>query len=191
MDNRINVAVYRSIYLESITSLSTHGFLLAFRRFVAQRERPNTVYSDIGTNFIGAKNVFEKIDWKYIFSRIQWKFIFPAAAWWGGWWERIVKIVKNLLRRVLDRASLGFEELSSALCDVESVINSINKQSAKAHEVPPFLLFLQCLRELGILRIFEAVIPSNRRYTSLCDVEDFHYLFFYRCSLTVFIINLT
>lgn len=146
---------------------------MAFSRFVAQRERPNTVYSDNRTNFIGVKNVFKNIDWKYIVSRIQWKFIFPTAAWWGGWLERTVQVVKNFLRRAHDRASLGFKELSSALCDVESVINSINKQNAKAHEVPPFPLFLQCLRVLGILRIFEAVIRSNRRYTSLCYVKDF------------------
>ncbi|GFV04285.1 uncharacterized protein TNCV_919061 [Trichonephila clavipes] len=34
-------------------------------------------------------------------QRISWKFIPPTAAWWGGFWERIVRTLKELLRRTL------------------------------------------------------------------------------------------
>ncbi|GFS93154.1 putative RNA-directed DNA polymerase from transposon X-element [Trichonephila clavipes] len=46
------------------------------------------------------------------------------AAWWGGWWERLVRVLKELLRRTLGNAILTTEELQTVLCDCESVINS-------------------------------------------------------------------
>jgi hypothetical protein len=74
-------------------------------------------------------NLLKKIDWKKIESigtteRLKWKFNPPSAPWWGGWWERVVGMVKVLLRRILGRASLLYEELSTVMCDVECVINS-------------------------------------------------------------------
>lgn len=122
-------AVYRAVHLELTTSLSTSSFLQALRRFVARRGRPNTVYSDNGTNFLGAANAFATLDWERItretaIQRITWKFNPPTAAWWGGFWERLIGVLKQILRRVLGRASLNYEELSTLLCECESVVNS-------------------------------------------------------------------
>ncbi|XP_035223245.1 uncharacterized protein LOC118195996 [Stegodyphus dumicola] len=55
--------------------------------------------------------------------RIQWIFNSLKAAWWGGWWERIVQMIKNLLRRLLGKASLKYEEMYTVLYDTEVVIN--------------------------------------------------------------------
>ncbi|XP_077553627.1 uncharacterized protein LOC144168541 [Haemaphysalis longicornis] len=57
-------------------------------------------------------------------QRITWKFIIEKAAWWGGWWERMVRSVKVSLRKILGRQSLSFEELTTVLADVEATINS-------------------------------------------------------------------
>ncbi|GFW26379.1 integrase catalytic domain-containing protein [Trichonephila clavipes] len=27
----------------------------------------------------------------------------PTAAWWGGWWERLVRVIKELLKRTLEK----------------------------------------------------------------------------------------
>ncbi|XP_015907984.1 uncharacterized protein [Parasteatoda tepidariorum] len=40
------------------------------------------------------------------------------------WWERLVRMVKEILRKVLGRTSLNYEELNTILCDCEQVINS-------------------------------------------------------------------
>lgn len=44
------------------------------------------------------------IDWKNIenefsLKNIVWKFNPPAAPWWSGFWERLVRMLKELLRR--------------------------------------------------------------------------------------------
>ncbi|UYV65158.1 hypothetical protein LAZ67_3003366, partial [Cordylochernes scorpioides] len=111
-------AVYRGVHLELVTSLSMEAFLQAFRRFIARRGRPLIVYSDNGTNFKGMANALKKIDFSRLkcdttLKNITWKFIPPGAPWWGGWWERLIGMMKQLLFRILGQTSLGYEELSN------------------------------------------------------------------------------
>ncbi|GFX92617.1 integrase catalytic domain-containing protein [Trichonephila clavipes] len=92
------------------------------------RGRPRTIYCDNGTNFRGAFNDLSKLNWNKIVEetrtpKILWKFIPPTAAWWGGWWERLVRTVKELLKRTLGRSVLKYDELYTVLCDCESIIN--------------------------------------------------------------------
>ncbi|XP_071653393.1 uncharacterized protein [Temnothorax longispinosus] len=122
-------AIYRAVHFELVSSLTTENFLEAFRRFVSRRGRPSYVYTDNGTNFVGANNLLQSIDWRKVerygvVERIQWQFNPPSAAWWGGWWERMVRSMKDMLRKVLGRAALNFEEVTTVLCDCEAVINS-------------------------------------------------------------------
>lgn len=42
---------------------------------------------------------------------------------WGGYWERLIRILKNLLRRILGQASVTYEELQTILCDCEATMN--------------------------------------------------------------------
>ncbi|GFW95066.1 integrase catalytic domain-containing protein [Trichonephila clavipes] len=93
------------------------------------RGRPRIIYSDNGTNFRGAYNELIDIDWNKVsryaeIQRITWKFIPPTAAWWGGFWERLVRTVKELLRRTLGKAIFTYEELLTILCECEKVVNS-------------------------------------------------------------------
>ncbi|UYV82773.1 hypothetical protein LAZ67_22000808 [Cordylochernes scorpioides] len=122
-------ATYRAIHLELCTSLTTETFIGAMRRFVARRGRPSTIYSDNGLNFVGCKNLFSSLDWNKIveygaINRISWKFNPPTACCWGGFWERMIWIVKQLLGSVLGSARVTNEELQTVLCDVEAVMNN-------------------------------------------------------------------
>ncbi|XP_035217855.1 uncharacterized protein LOC118205424 [Stegodyphus dumicola] len=110
-----------------VTSVSTECFIQAFRRFIARRGRPSTVYSDNGTNFVGTSALLKKVDWVKVIAQetlhpITWKFIPPTAAWWGGWWERLIRTAKNLIVRVLGQAAVNYEELLTVICDVEADI---------------------------------------------------------------------
>ncbi|GBL63633.1 hypothetical protein AVEN_124829-1, partial [Araneus ventricosus] len=171
-------AVYRAIHLEVVTSLSTEAFIQSLRRFIARRGRPTTIYSDNGTNFTGTHNALREIDWERIaseepFSPIKWKFIPPTAAWWGGWWERLIGSVKTLLLRVLGRSSLNYEELLTVSCDLETTINSrpLTYLSDEMEELMPLTpsLFLQDLKQTGVPDL--DIVDSNKLNIRLkhCD----------------------
>ena len=49
---------------------------------------------------------------------ITWKFIVEKAAWWGGFWEHLVQIVKHALKKVIGWRCLSFEELGTLLTEV-------------------------------------------------------------------------
>ncbi|XP_021943783.2 uncharacterized protein LOC110842357 [Folsomia candida] len=121
-------AVYRCVELDIVESLSTEAFLNSLERFLHAHGRPSTIYSDNGTNFVGAINLFKKLDWAKIENQcnvkmIQWILNPPTAAWWGGWWERLVRSVKDLLKRMLQKAKLTRDELATFLAVVASTIN--------------------------------------------------------------------
>ncbi|UYV66827.1 hypothetical protein LAZ67_4003014 [Cordylochernes scorpioides] len=110
-------ATYRAIHLELCISLTTETFIGAMRRFVARRGRPSTIYSDNGLNFVGCKNLFSSLDWNKIVE-------YGAINRMSGFWERMIGIVRQLLRSVLGSARVTNEELQTLLCDVEAVVNN-------------------------------------------------------------------
>ncbi|XP_062704472.1 uncharacterized protein LOC134286812 [Aedes albopictus] len=46
----------KAIHMELVTDLSTERFIQALRRFISRRGKPSDIFSDNGTNFVGAKN---------------------------------------------------------------------------------------------------------------------------------------
>ncbi|CAL8131492.1 unnamed protein product [Orchesella dallaii] len=137
-------AVYRAVQLDVVTSLSTKAFIRSLKEFVWKHGRPEIMYSDNGTNFRGANNMFAGLDWNAIqreeqVSRINWRFNPPSAAWWGGWWERLIRSVKDMLRRMLGKATITKTELQNLLLTVEEVMNGrpLTYLSENAEELQP------------------------------------------------------
>ncbi|KMQ82668.1 hypothetical protein RF55_22199, partial [Lasius niger] len=125
----------RAVHLEVVSDYSADAFLAAFRRFVARRGVCQAIYSDCGTNFVGAdsqlKALFREVndDAQRIIGRladdgIRWHFNPPAAPHFGGLWEAAVKALKHHLRRVLGETKLTFEEMATFLAEVEACLNS-------------------------------------------------------------------
>lgn len=123
----------KAVHLEVVSSLSSAAFLAALRRFVARRGYPSHVFSDNGSNFVGAsaylKSVFKLLHDSSIQNyssqrNICWQFIPPYAPNFGGIWEASVKLTKRHLVKTCKAAVLTFEELTTILCQIESIINS-------------------------------------------------------------------
>jgi hypothetical protein len=51
----------KAVHIEVVNSLTTEDFISALRRFIARRGRPNTIFSDHGTNFQGAVNELREV----------------------------------------------------------------------------------------------------------------------------------
>lgn len=46
------------------------------------------------------------------------------APWWGGLFERMVGLTKRCLRKMIGRAKLTYDELLTAIVEVEMILNS-------------------------------------------------------------------
>ncbi|KAJ0172877.1 hypothetical protein K1T71_011053 [Dendrolimus kikuchii] len=126
----------KAVHLELVSDLSTPGFLAAFRRFCARRGTPSHVYSDNGTNFVGANRLLKKEYQEIAQSinrdffnnikeyNIQWTFNAPAYPSAGGLWEAAVKSFKYHLRRVIGEQKLTYEEFITLLHQIEACLNS-------------------------------------------------------------------
>ncbi|XP_075151112.1 uncharacterized protein LOC142225221 [Haematobia irritans] len=126
----------RAIHLEACSELTTEAFMATFDRFVGRRGLPKKVFSDNGTNFVGASRVLMReyrnflenaethlVD-KYNTLGFSWQFIPPHAPHMGGLWEAAVKSMKTHLRKVAGNLKYTFEEFSTLLVRIESVLNS-------------------------------------------------------------------
>jgi hypothetical protein len=58
------------------------------------------------------------------FDRIDWKFIAPMSPHQGGFYERMVGSVKKALISVLPRGEVTDEELYTAFCTIEGLLNN-------------------------------------------------------------------
>uniref|UniRef100_L7LXX7 Putative tick transposon n=1 Tax=Rhipicephalus pulchellus TaxID=72859 RepID=L7LXX7_RHIPC len=126
-------AVVRAIHIEYVLDLTANSFLMAFKRFCARRGTPRVVYSDNATTF---KKAARDLDHLHHLLRkdevtnycannkVTWKFTAEKAPWWGGFWERLVRIVKDCLRRSIGRRTLNLQELITLLAETEAVVNS-------------------------------------------------------------------
>lgn len=126
----------KAIHLELVSDLTTDAFLAAFRRFVARRGSVANVFSDNGTNFVGANNELNKQLQQFISSttpeiatilakqNIAWHFIPPASPHFGGLWEAGVKSMKTHLKRTVGNTKLTYEEMSTVLTQIEGCLNS-------------------------------------------------------------------
>ena len=47
-----------------------------------------------------------------------------GPPWWGGMFERLIRSVKRCLRKIIGQARLSYNELTTAIVEVEAVINS-------------------------------------------------------------------
>ena len=126
--------VTRAVHLELLRDMSTEEFLLGFRRFVSQRGCLVEIISDNSLTFKTADSALSLI-WKTVTMSeevqnhvsnkgIQWKFIVELAPWMGGFYERLVSLVKRALRKTLNRRLLDYVQLQTVLKEVEATINS-------------------------------------------------------------------
>ena len=120
----------RALHLELAPNLSTESFIRCLRRFVARRGIPCSITSDNAKTFKLADKELQKLfaDQRVqqftSEKRIKWNFILEKAPWWGGFYERMVQLVKRCLRKTLGNARLDYEELMTVLTEVEGTLNS-------------------------------------------------------------------
>ncbi|XP_043466286.1 uncharacterized protein LOC122501086 [Leptopilina heterotoma] len=145
--NRGKVKAYISIFvcfatkachIELVSDLTTETFIGCLKRFFARRGKSSTIFSDNGTNFVGANNELTKTLRELLNSEnhneqvltflenqgINWKFSPPNSPHFGGLWEAAVKSFKYLFIRTIGERLFSFEELSTFTAEIEAILNS-------------------------------------------------------------------
>ena len=128
----------KAIHLELVSDLTSNAFIAFVQRFIAQRGNPSLIWSDNGTNFVGAareiKEIFQLLREQktqddvtcFLSGRnniIEWKFIPQHYPHFGGLWEAAVRNMKTHLLHILGNVKFTFEELSTILTQIEACLN--------------------------------------------------------------------
>ncbi|XP_048576166.1 uncharacterized protein LOC125557540 [Nematostella vectensis] len=123
-------AATRAVHLKLCPDLSAPNFQRALKEFVARRGCPQMIVSDNGKTFVATGkwlSVLKKDESlsNYLASQaIIWRFNMSRAPWWGGFFERLVGVMKNALSKAVGRSLPNYCELEDALLDVETVMNN-------------------------------------------------------------------
>ncbi|XP_043258500.1 uncharacterized protein LOC122400851 [Colletes gigas] len=129
--------VTKAMHLEVVSDLSTDAFIASLRRFFSRRGYAHTIYSDNGTNFVGARNKLTEMEEllrseehrhvaiKYLTDKgITWHFSPPRSPHYGGLWEAAVKSFKYHLLRTIGDILFTYEELNTYVVEIEAILNS-------------------------------------------------------------------
>ncbi|XP_061394644.1 uncharacterized protein LOC133330196, partial [Musca vetustissima] len=93
----------KAVHIEVVSDLSTDAFIAALKRLIGRRGLPTDIFCDNATNFVGANS---------------------KAPHFGGLWEAAVKSAKGHLTKALSNTRLTYEELSTAMVEIEAILNS-------------------------------------------------------------------
>ncbi|XP_055600813.1 uncharacterized protein LOC129749764 [Uranotaenia lowii] len=123
----------RAIHLQVVHSLTTSSCIMAIRNIMSRRGVPICIYSDRGTNFIGAdrelKSVLKDVNQNRLMEEFtspdtQWSFNPPASPHMGGAWERLIRSVKQNMAKLNPNHRPNDEILENMLIEIENIVNS-------------------------------------------------------------------
>jgi hypothetical protein len=103
--------VTRAVHLEIVNDLTAAQFLESFQRFIARRGLPKEMWSDNGTNLTCTNN-------------FRWMHITPLAPWRGGFYERLIRIIKDSIKRTIGKKILGRSTFTTVITQIEAMLNN-------------------------------------------------------------------
>ena len=123
----------QAIHIEITHDLNTNSFLNALSRFISRRSNPTHLYSDNGTNFVGAEHVLResiqnldqcKVNEFLSLRNINWHFNPPNASHMGGAWEQMIRSVHRILSITFKGQVLTNDTLQTIIIKIEAIVNS-------------------------------------------------------------------
>ena len=98
--------------------MTSVSFINCFKRFISRCGTPTKV---VGDNFKSFKSNKTEAYFKEI--SVTWKPILEKSPWWGGFYERLIAILKLAFRKIAGSAKLNFEELHTVLAQIKNMMN--------------------------------------------------------------------
>ena len=95
----------RGVILVVVPHIDSTSFIKIFRRFISRWGCPSVMISDDGRNFVSNQTV------EFLNGLgVDWRLNMPLAPWHEGFFERMVRSTKMLLRKALQTAKLTYED---------------------------------------------------------------------------------
>ena len=122
--------ISRAVYFTTIRNLGTSNFIHKLNEFIAARTRPRKIIIDNAQTFKAASEFINKLRKSgelhdYLSDQgIIWEFILAKSPWWGSFYERLHRDLKNILYQKLRRSHLTYEGLSRVIKDIEIMFNN-------------------------------------------------------------------
>ena len=122
-------ATTRAVHLEVVLDMTVESFMLAFRKFVGRRSLPRTMMSDNASTYLAAADELQQLLNSTPLKQalegqgVTWQFIPKRAPWHGGFWERLVAVTKQALKKTLGRSFVTLPILETIVVEVEATIN--------------------------------------------------------------------
>ena len=120
-----------------MADLTSEAFIASLRRFTALYRVPCHIYSDNGSNFVGAHKELsslrdlllsattqEAVHQLCLTKDLQWHFSPSRDPHFGGLWEAAVKAMKALLRKVVGAHVLRTDKMQNLLLEASAILNS-------------------------------------------------------------------
>lgn len=183
----------RAIHVELANTLSTESFILAYQRFTSIRGHPQKVWSDPGTNFIGAKPILQEM---YAYLRQQDKFsleeyaakngtdwiwkILPAdSPHRNGAAEAAVKIIKRAFQSLGRVEGLTFSEflttvkLAANLANERPIDARVQSHEDRIQYITPNTLLLGRATQSGDFKTFDYTTYPFKRLREIQTQVDY------------------
>ena len=94
----VGCSLTQGVFLNLLPSLRIEEFIIGLKRFIARRGRPQLIYSDNGN--------------------------LRRVPWWGGLFERLIRLFKNAFYKTIGNATLNWPELVELVLDLEITLNN-------------------------------------------------------------------
>ena len=123
-------ATSRAVHIEPVQDMSATTFKQSLKSLITRRGMPSKMISDNAQTFKSTAKWLKKLKKNAAVNDflqakgIDWQFNVARAPWWGGFFERLIGLVKSCLIKILGRAKISFKEFKESLLDVEAVLNN-------------------------------------------------------------------
>ena len=124
--------IMRAVHIEAVFGYDTDSFLLALQRFVSVRGWPEVLYSDPGSQLVGAdkelRSSWQRMD-KTAMMRagvengMRWVFGPPDSPWHQGAVESLIKSVKRSIHFAVHNKRMSPTEFLTVCSEVSNLLN--------------------------------------------------------------------
>ena len=139
----LNCKASRAVHIDISPDYSTQTLIMLLRRFVALRGYPEKLYSDTGSQLVGASNELEGIIKGFhqeklaefgVDKGLTWEFAAPDGPWQNCCSEALIKSVKKAIRGATGSQVLSFSELQTVCLEAA---NLLSERPVSRHPTDP------------------------------------------------------